>query len=136
MDFLQFIQQSWVYIAAIIGGVTLVWNFVNKTLKDIIAGFKRPFDDLDAKIDSLGTKIDETKHHNSVVSRALLSMQRNSLLRSCEEYLRKGYATMNERQTISEQFTSYSELGGNHFIADMVAQVMKLPYEPPADDLH
>ena len=89
----------------------------------------KPFTQLNTKMDNLENKMNEVGHHNNLVKSALLTMQRNSLLRSCEEFLRRGFATSNEKQTISEQYTSYSELGGDQFISDMVANVMKLPLE-------
>lgn len=128
---MEFLQQTWVLIAAIVGGVTLIWNFAHKTLREIIDTITKPIKDLDTKVDDLSKKVDENTHHNNRVSRALLTLQRNSLLRSCEEFLRNGYATTNEKSTISEQYTSYSELGGDSFVSDLVANVMKLPIEKP-----
>ena len=96
---------------------------------------RAPFKALSDKVDALEVKIakklDDAGLHDAQVQRALLTMQRNSLLRSCEEFLGKGFATTNEKATISEQYTSYSELGGDQFISDLVAQVMKLPMDQP-----
>lgn len=128
---MEFLQQSWVIIAAAIGGITLIWNFAHKTLKEIIDTITKPIKDLDQKVENLNKKVDINASHNDKVSKALLTMQRNSLMRSCEEFLRNGYATTNEKSTISDQYTSYSELGGDSFVTDMVANIMKLPLEKP-----
>lgn len=130
---MEFLQQTWVVVAAAIGGITLVWNFIHKTLQEVKAELKRPFVEINEKIDHLEKKINISADHDTQVQRALLTMQRNSLLRSCEEFLRRGYATSNEKSTISDQYTSYSELGGDQFISDLVAQVMKLPIEQPEE---
>ena len=130
---MEFLQQTWVVVAAAVGGITLVWNFIYKTLQEVKAELKRPFVELNEKIDHLEKKINTSADHDAQVQRALLTMQRNSLLRSCEEFLRRGYATSNEKSTISDQYTSYSELGGNQFVSDLVAQVMKLPLEQPEE---
>lgn len=54
-------------------------------------------------------------------------MQRNSLLRSCNDFLARGYASMEEKSTISDQYISYHNLGGDSFITEMVEQVKDLP---------
>lgn len=124
---MEYLQQTWVIVAAAIGGITLLWNFIHKTFGEIKSEIMKPFNQLNDKIDNLEGKMNEFGHHNNIVKSALLTMQRNSLLRSCEEFLDKGFATANEKQTISEQYTSYSELGGDSFISDLVAEVMRLP---------
>lgn len=130
-QFLAWLNQGWGFLVAVTAGVTLLWNF-RKTFKDIKKEVNEPFAALDKKIDSLGTKLDGVEAHNNKVDRALLTIQRNSLLRSCAEFLKKGFATMEEKSTISEQYTSYCELGGNSFVGEMVAKVMNLPIEKPS----
>ena len=129
---MEYLQQTWVVVAAAIGGISLVWNFIHKTFNEIKDEVKRPFKDLEAKIDNIESKLDVASAHDAQVQRALLTMQRNSLLRSCENFIKNGCASLEEKQTISEQYTSYSELGGDQFISDMVAIVMNLPLEKPS----
>lgn len=72
-------------------------------------------------------KVTHVTEINSLTKQSLLTMQRNSLMRSCSEYISRGYATMEEKATISDQYKSYHDLGGNSFITDMVEQVKELP---------
>lgn len=128
-DFLVWLQQSWLVLVACLGGITLVWNFIHKTLKEITSSFAKPVKDIEEKIDKINTKMDNASKHQEMVTRALLSMQRASLLKSSSDYIKKGFATVEEKQTMSEQFSSYSELGGNSFVHGFVEEVMDLPLE-------
>ena len=130
-DFIVWLEQSWLVLVACLGGITLVWNFIHKTLKEITASFAKPVRDIEEKIDKINVKMDNAGRHNEIVTKALLAMQRASLLKSTSDYIKRGYATVEEKETVSEQFTSYSELGGNSFVHDMVATTMSLPLEKP-----
>lgn len=135
----EFLKQSWVIIVAVIGGITLIWNF-RKTFNDIKTEITKPItdinekidnlsDDLNGKIDKLAAKVDKAEESDKKVRGALLTMQRSSLLRSCEDFIKRGFATMNEKDTISSQYDSYHELGGDQFITDLVKSVIDLPLE-------
>lgn len=124
---LEWLQQSWAILAAVIGGVTLVWNFCNKTLKEIKVFAKEPFKVIEEKIDKVDEKVATVAETNDLTKQALLTMQRNSLLRSCNDFLARGYASMEEKSTISDQYISYHNLGGDSFITEMVEQVKDLP---------
>ena len=128
-DFLVWLEQSWLVLVACLGGITLVWNFIHKTLKEITSSFAKPVKDIEEKIDKMNVKMDDANKHREMVTRALLSMQRASLLKSSLDYIKKGFATMEEKQTMSEQFLSYSELGGNSFVQGFVDDVMNLPLD-------
>lgn len=123
----EWLQQSWVIIAAAIGGITLVWNFCNKTLKEIKEQANAPIKTLETKIDKVDEKVSHVIEVNGLTTQSLLTMQRNSLLRSCTEFISRGWATMEEKATISDQYRIYHELGGNSFVTDMVEQVKELP---------
>lgn len=134
---MEFLNQSWGYIVGAIGVITLLWNF-KKLVKDIKTDISKPFTDMNTKIDNLSKnlnekvdklsdKIDVVQENDNVTRRALLTMQRNSLLRSCEDFIGRGFATMNEKETISSQYESYHELGGDSFVTDLVNQVIDLP---------
>ena len=127
MTLIEFLQQGWVIIAAIIGGVTLVWNFGNKTLREIVNTLSKPLKDLEDKVDKLSKKVDESNKSDVLTKEALLSLQRQSLLDSCETYLKRGFATLEQKETIDKQFESYKALGGNHFVENMVDNVNSLP---------
>ena len=134
---MEFLNQSWCYIVGAIGVITLLWNF-KKLVKDIKTDISKPFTDMNTKIDNLSKdlnekvdklsdKIDVVQDNDAMTRRALLTMQRNSLLRSCEDFIGRGFATMNEKETISSQYESYHELGGDSFVTDLVNQVIDLP---------
>lgn len=129
MDFNTWLQQSWIILVAVVGGITLIWNFINKTLKEIAGSISKPIKDIELKIDKIDTKIEEAEARDRVVGRALLTMQRASILKLSEDYLKKGFSTLEEKEAISEQFASYSELGGNSFVSGMVSKVINLPLE-------
>lgn len=142
---MEFLNQSWGYVVGAIGVITLLWNF-KKLVKDIKTDISKPFTDMNTKIDNLSKdlnekvdklsdKIDVVQDNDAMTRRALLTMQRNSLLRSCEDFIGRGFATMNEKETISSQYESYHELGGDSFVTDLVNQVIDLPLKKqiPAD---
>ena len=111
---MEFLNQSWGYIVGAIGVITLLWNF-KKLVKDIKTDISKPFTDMNTKIDNLSKdlnekvdklsdKIDVVQDNDAMTRRALLTMQRNSLLRSCEDFIGRGFATMNEKViSISEK---------------------------------
>lgn len=139
MNFLDWLKESWLILAAAIAGITLVWNF-RKTFSDIKETITKPLTDVNKKIDDLSNefndklgrleqKIDAAEKSDKQVRGALLTMQRNSLLRSCEDFMKRGFATVNEKETITSQYDSYHELGGDSFITDLIRSVMDLPLE-------
>ena len=129
MNILDYLNQTWVIVTGCIAAITLLWNFIHKTLKEIHASVTEPFTNLNKKIDNLQEQLNTASKNDEVVQRALLTLQRASLLETCEDYIKKGFATLNEKETIDAEFRSYSELGGNSFVSDMVAEVMNLPLE-------
>lgn len=131
---LSWLQQSWAILVAVIGGITLVWNFCNKTLKEIKVSANEPFKIIEEKLDKVDEKVTNVAEVNDLTKQALLTMQRNSLLRSCNEFLSRGYASMAEKSTISDQYISYHNLGGDSFITDMVEQVKDLPLKAEVID--
>lgn len=121
------LEQTWIIVAAVIGGITLVWNFIHKTLKEISDQLNAPIIKIEEKIDIVDTKITEVSAKTTLLTESTLTMQRNSLLRSCSEFLNRGWATLEEKETITKQYQSYHDLGGDSFITDMVNQVKELP---------
>ena len=127
MTFIEWLEQSWVIIVAIIGGITLIWNFYSKVLKEVKTDIKKPLTNLSAKIEELQKQIKQIEENDNKIKKSLLSMQRSLILARCEERMKAGFATLEHKQTISAQFESYKELGGNSFISEMVAKVLELP---------
>ena len=126
------IEQTWIIVAAAIGGITLVWNFIHKTLKEISEQLKAPIVQIESKIDVVDKKVTAVAEQTTLLKDSTLTMQRNSLLRSCNDFLSRGYATIEEKSTIVSQYKSYHDLGGDSFITDMVEQVKELPLKPLA----
>ena len=129
MNIIEYLNQTWIIVTAGIAAITLLWNFIHKTLKEIHNSVTEPFTKLNKKIDDLQEQLNNASKNDQIVQRALLTLQRASLLETCELYIKKGFATLNEKETVDAEFRSYSELGGNSFVSDMVADVMNLPIE-------
>ena len=139
----DFVTKFWKPIAGVIGAIGVLWGF-RKTLKEIrtsiSVALNKPFDEMNEKVDKLSTelngkidaldeKIMKAEDSDKKVRNALLTMQRSSLLSSCEDFIKRGFATVNEKETISSQYDSYHELGGDQFITGLVDDVMDLPLE-------
>lgn len=125
---IEFVKEFWGLVVGAIGVVTLLWGFF-KVLKEIKTEVTKPITNINTKIDNLSKKIDAAEESDKKVRRALLTMQRSSLLKDCEDFIKRGFATMNEKDTISSQYDSYHELGGDNFITDLVNTVKDLPLE-------
>ena len=54
-------------------------------------------------------------------------MQRNTLLEKCEEYLENGYCNDDSKQVLNDLYKSYSSLGGNSLVSQLVYKVNLLP---------
>ena len=123
MDFnvaILWLKDSWIILAALIGGITLVWNFFNKTFREIKNSISRPLDDIKEDLK-------DVKDSNKLLKGGVLSMQRQSLLKSCEDYLTRGEITLEQRETVTKQYESYHALGGDSFITQLVDEVNNLP---------
>jgi len=94
-------------------------------------------DKIDTTVTSISGNLKEsseyTKNADELIKTALCSMQRQSLLNECEKYLKRGFATLEQKQTLSGQYESYHNLGGNSFITNIYEQVMKLPVSKDGD---
>lgn len=121
MNISEWLAQSWLMLSAIVAGIAVIFKLIEQ-VKDVKGAVLRPVDEINQKLDRLNEK-------QEMQCRAVLSLQRKSLLDSCEMYLKRGFASIKEKETISKQFDSYHELGGNSFIGDMVHEVKELPLE-------
>ena len=65
-----------------------------------------------------------------LVQDALMGLLHDRICRLCETYLRKGFATNEEREQLQVLYTPYKAMGGNHNAESLYEQVMdKLPLE-------
>lgn len=88
-------------------------------------------DKIDSTVTTISDNIKESseyaKEADELIKTALCAMQRQSLLNECEKCLKRGFATLEQKETISGQYESYHSLGGNSFITNIFEQVMALP---------
>ena len=65
-----------------------------------------------------------------LVQDALMGLLHDRICRLCETYLRKGFATNEEREQLQVLYSPYKAMGGNHNAESLYEQVMdKLPLE-------
>ena len=65
-----------------------------------------------------------------LVQDALMGLLHDRICRLCETYLRKGFATNEEREQLQVLYTPYKAMGGNHNAESLYEQVMdRLPLE-------
>lgn len=131
MNIIEWLKDGWVLLAAVIGGITLLWNFSHKTLNEIKIVLNKPITQINEKVDSITLKLENIDKNAGIRKRALLTIQRKSILDSCTKYLKRGYISIEEKETLYEQVESYNELGGNSFVKDLVKKLDSLPLEKP-----
>ena len=61
MTFINWLKDSWSILVAVIGGITLVWTFCSKTLKEIKTAVIKPFIDVNDKLDAVQTSVNEVE---------------------------------------------------------------------------
>ena len=120
-EVMEWVGQSWILLTGAVAVVGVLISFI-KQLKEIKAAVLKPITDIQNKLDSLDSK-------QEIQNRAVLTLQRRSLLDSCERLLKQGYADLKDKEVIEKQFESYKELGGNSFVKDLVVRVLNLPID-------
>lgn len=69
-----------------------------------------------------------------LVQDALMGLLHDRICGLCEVYLKKGFATNEEREQLQVLFTPYKSMGGNHNAATLYEKVMEeLPLEKQKD---
>ncbi len=91
---------------------------------------------IETEVHRVETAIKELKHHNEIEDSAMLAILKSDMLRSCEKYIKVGWASTEQKETLNRQLESYIALGGNSFMPKMVAKVMELPIEKPERTLN
>lgn len=120
-EVVTWVSQTWIIMAGLVAVIGVLISFI-KQLKEIKAAMLRPITDIQTKLDSLDRK-------QEMQNRAVLTLQRRSLLDACERLLKQGYADLKDKEVIEKQYESYKELGGNSFVKDLVTKVLSLPIE-------
>lgn len=119
MNFAEWASHTWYIFATAVAAIAVIIQGI-RYIKALKEGIERPFHEINNKLDDIAAK-------QEMQNRAVLTLQRRSLLDACENYLQKGCATLNEKEALSKQFESYRELGGNSFVCELVEQVKELP---------
>ena len=120
-EVMSWVGQSWILLTGAVAVIGVLISFI-KQLKEIKAAMLRPMTDIQNKLDSLDSK-------QEMQNRAVLTLQRRSLLDACERLLKQGYADLKDKEVVEKQFESYQELGGNSFVKDLVVRVLNLPID-------
>ena len=118
MEFIDWLEQSWVYVTASIGGITLLWGF-RKILKEIEDNIKAPITDID-------TKMNKIQDQMNIQDEAIKSILRKDILNLSEKYIKQGYITVDQKKTLYELYNSYKNEGGNTFVDALIKDVDKL----------
>jgi len=66
-----------------------------------------------------------------ILQQSMCALMRQSMLKSCEDYLGRGWCSIEAKKTLNDLLDKYHKLGGNSFITGMVNQVNQLPNEKP-----
>ena len=120
-EVMEWVGQSWILLTGAVAVVGVLISFI-KQLKEIKVAMLKPITDIQNKLDSLDSK-------QEMQNRAVLTLQRRSLLDSCERLLKQGYADLKDKEVIEKQLESYKELGGNSFVKELVVRVLNLPID-------
>jgi hypothetical protein len=64
----------------------------------------------------------------------VLAMLHDRLYQLCNEYIERGYCTVDERKNLEYLYSAYHGLGGNGTGTDLYNNSTKLPYNPPDED--
>lgn len=53
---------------------------------------------------------------------------RRTIKEDCEEYLKRGFCSVEEREELEEAYNLYTGFGGNHTIPQCMKRIEKLPF--------
>ena len=148
MEFIEWIKQSWIYIAAIGGGLTVLLN-LSKNLSQVKELLTKPEREQNARIaetedfikllkDERQQYLNNVKHwseHESSASasfkninNALTALIRDRIhgyyFRKCTE---KGYITPVELEIVEELYKNYEKMGGNGMIKKEMEILRNMP---------
>lgn len=106
------------FLVGLISGIVYLKNAVKGMFKPI----ETRFDKIDKRLDELSEKLDLTCDGD-------LNILRQSLLKSCEDYISRGYITLEQSESLSDAYEVYHKLGGDSFITDLVKRAQNLPID-------
>ena len=92
----------------VLGGITVIFAILSPVYKNVKKQMKKV----------------------ELVQDALMGLLHDRICGLCEVYLKKGFATNEEREQLQVLYTPYKAMGGNHNAESLYEQVMeKLPLE-------
>ena len=101
-EVMEWVGQSWILLTGAVAVVGVLISFI-KQLKEIKAAMLKPITDIQNKLDSLDSK-------QEMQNRAVLTLQRRSLLDSCERLLKQGYADLKDKEVIESTVSRFTFL--------------------------
>lgn len=102
------------------------WFIISGVIFPIISYFVGKYK---SKIKSQEIRFKEHEQNLTLLKEGMCALQRNYLLKACEDYRKRGWCSMEAKKTLTELYESYHKLGGNSFITSMVKSVNQLPEE-------
>lgn len=118
MSFIEWLEQTWVYIVAVIGGISLLWGF-NKILKEIRDSIKQPIIDIQSDIKGI-------KDQMSIQDDAIKSILMKDLVNLHDKCIKQGYVTTEQKRTWYELYKAYKDEKGNGFADSLKSDMDKL----------
>ena len=148
MELIEWIKQSWLYIAAIGGGLTVLMN-LSKNISQLKEILTKPERDQNEKIaentafiqllkEERQEYLDNVKHwadqehktddNFTGINNALIALIRDRIhgyyFRKCTD---KGYITPIELEIVEELYKNYESMGGNGMISREMETLRSLP---------
>lgn len=95
-----------------------------KEMKKEVAETRDTVDKLKAQVNKMSSDMETT---DKLTSDALLSLLRHRLTESGHKYIKLGYIVEDELEAFTNEYNSYSRLGGNHYVTALYCKIMELP---------
>lgn len=70
----------------------------------------------------------EQTETTAALKESMKVLLRRTIKEDCEEYLKRGFCSVEEREELEEAYVLYSNFGGNHTIPQYMKRIDKLPF--------
>ena len=118
MTFIEWLEQTWVYVLAVIGVVTALWGF-NKLLKEIRESIKAPITNIETKINNIQESV-------KVQDDAIKAILMKDLVNLHDKFIKNGFITTDQKRTWYDLYKSYKDEHGNGFADSLKSDIDKL----------
>lgn len=130
--------DSLTLIVGVVGTlITTVISIIvsNHKLKaQLVEDVQTPIKAMREEITAMGDSVADIKKqvadmskNNRLTNDALLSLLRHRLTESGHKYIKLGYIVEDELEAFTNEYNSYSSLGGNHYVTALYKKIMELP---------